>query len=281
MSNKFLGQYLLEKGVITPQQLLLALELQKQSNPSLGQLAIAEGYLNDAGATKINLEQQRTDERFGTLAIQMGLMTESQVNALFQTQQSTRKFFGEILVEQGIIDHSTLEIQLKEHQLLKEQVTISLSSQVTEHKHAQLIHNTLETIVKSFTRIPKIPAMISEVLADVPVIDEQCYAISQLVHNPLAIKIGVIMPSSLMKDGGTNFLGFDVSNDEALYVDATSELLNIILGNVLVINGAQQSELDPPKIQRHTDNIQSPYKKSLCVNMSASDHVFTVFFMHD
>ena len=89
------------------------------------------------------------------------------------------------------------------------------------------------------------------------------------------------MPSSLMKTVTTNFLGFDISDDEALYVDATSELLNIILGNVLIVNGTQQTELEQPQIDRQRDNVQSPYAKSFCINMSASDQTFTVGFMHD
>ena len=40
MAAKFLGQFLLERGTLTPAQLLAALDAQRASNPLLGELAI-------------------------------------------------------------------------------------------------------------------------------------------------------------------------------------------------------------------------------------------------
>ena len=42
MAAKFLGQFLLERGTLTPAQLLAALDAQRASNPLLGELAIAD-----------------------------------------------------------------------------------------------------------------------------------------------------------------------------------------------------------------------------------------------
>lgn len=281
MSNKFLGQYLLEKGMISPTQLLSALELQKQSNPSLGQLAVSQGYIDNDAANKINLEQQRTDERFGALAINMGLMDESQVETLFNIQQKSRKFFGEILVEQDMLDQQTLDAELLMHQQEKEQAKLVISAQITQHKHSVLINNTLETFVKSFTRIPKIPANVSNVTQRLTKNNDQYMAISQLAHVPQPIKMGVVISRELMKKVGTNFLGFDVSNDEALYLDSMSELLNIMLGNVLVSNGSEQTKLEPPIIEEVSIDIKTPYQDQFLVEMSADGHNFTVFFMYD
>ena len=46
MAAKFFGQFLLERGVIDAQQLLRALELQRASNPMLGEIAQAHGLLD-------------------------------------------------------------------------------------------------------------------------------------------------------------------------------------------------------------------------------------------
>ncbi len=281
MSNKFLGQFLLEKGIITPAQLLKALELQKEFNPSLGQLAINQGYIDNDAANKINLEQQRTDQRFGDLAISLGYMTLTQVDELFSVQQSTRKFFGEILVEQGFINQAMLEDQLKEHQALKQQAELSLDNAISNHPHHALITNTLETFVKSFTRIPKIPTQVSNVITQIPALTNDQYIISQQANLPQTFKIGVIAPSELMKTLGTSFLGFDTSSNEALYIDAVSELLNIILGNVLVINGEQQTELSPPQVERNSDDISQSFTEFFGVEMSAGGHDFSVFFMYN
>lgn len=281
MSNKFLGQYLLEKGIISPTQLLTAIELQKKSNPTLGQLAVSQGYIDNDAANKINLEQQRTDERFGTLAVNMGLMDESQIEALFNTQQKNRKYFGEILVEQEMLDQQTLDAELLLHKQEKDQAKLVINAQITQHEHSKLINNTLETIIKSLTRIPKIPAKISNISGHLPTNNDEYIAISQLAHIPHSMKIGIVVSRQLMKKIGTNFLGFDVSNDEVLYLDAMGELLNIMLGNVLVINGSEQTELEPPVNEQISADLQAPYQQQFLVDMSADGQNFTVFFMYD
>ena len=62
-----------------------------------------------------------------------------------------------------------------------------------------------------------------------------------------------------------------------LYIDAVSELLNIILSNVLVINGEQQTELSPPQVERDSDDISQSFTKFFGVEMSAGGHDFSVF----
>ena len=45
MSSRFFGQYLLEKGRITSQQLSSALDTQKAATPPIGILALEKGWL--------------------------------------------------------------------------------------------------------------------------------------------------------------------------------------------------------------------------------------------
>ena len=156
MSNKFFGQYLLELGVINKQQLLLAIDLQRASHLTLGEIAIKKGYLTNLQATAINIEQQRTDERFGALAVSMGHLIGKQVSELFITQQNVRKFFGEVLVEQGILSKTVLLEQLEAHSELKKLSTLKLDSAVYAHKHGKFIADTNSMTVRLFLRIAKI-----------------------------------------------------------------------------------------------------------------------------
>ena len=66
-----------------------------------------------------------------------------------------------------------------------------------------------------------------------------------------------------------------------LYIDAVSELLNIILGNVLVINGEQQTEQSPPQVERDSNDISKSFTELFGVEMSADGHDFSVFFMYN
>ena len=61
MNAKFFGQYLLEKGKITAQQLVDAVESQKSVHTPLGALAIEKEILAAGQVQKIHDEQRRTD----------------------------------------------------------------------------------------------------------------------------------------------------------------------------------------------------------------------------
>ena len=65
MSARFFGQYLLEKGRITSQQLLTALEFQKSISLPIGTLAMERGWLTAAQINEIIAQQKRKTLRFG------------------------------------------------------------------------------------------------------------------------------------------------------------------------------------------------------------------------
>ena len=58
MSTRFFGQYLLEKGRITSQQLLDALECQNDITAPIGAMALEQGLLTPAQIRQV-LDQQR------------------------------------------------------------------------------------------------------------------------------------------------------------------------------------------------------------------------------
>jgi len=283
MSNQFFGQYLLEKGLLKTEQLLVAIKIQKEANPPLGELAIREGFIDQVAANSINSEQQRTDLRFGELAISMNLMTEQQVSLLFHTQKEIKKFFGEIVIEQGFIPKDVLERELATHGALKKSSLENIDSSIKQHVYCEQITQTLDAIIKNFTRIPKIFVQVAHVEPNMPASTDQSVIISQTAMLPGQVKIGWIMERKLMQQLATNFLGIDASDNEALYIDATSEFLNIVLGNALASNsqGDAQTHLEPPLVELPDDNIQENYEHGFYLNMSAGQDNFSVFFFHD
>ena len=56
--NVYLGQLLVEKGIITPEQLQMALEEQKQSGQPLGATLISMGIVNEEQAILPSLAEK-------------------------------------------------------------------------------------------------------------------------------------------------------------------------------------------------------------------------------
>ncbi len=278
MSNKFFGQYLLERGIISKNQLLHTIDLQKASHLTLGQIAINKGYLNAEDAKKINIQQQRKDERFGALAVSMGFMISRQISEVFIAQQNDRKFFGELLVEQAILSKSVLIKHLEEHSEIKKLSALQLDATIYAHPHGKLIADTINTTVRLFLRIIKMNVQVSELVAESINIGAGELAFSQSAELPEPIKIGYLMKTELINTIASNFLGMDTSNNSAVAQDAVCEFMNIVLGNSLAGHGKSAlTELSPPVISGPGVELQAPDKAVFNIVLAGPDQSFTLF----
>lgn len=233
MAAKFFGQYLLEKGVITSQQLLRALDVQRTSNPALGELAVDAGMLTAAQAQVINEKQRREDKRFGDLAQAMGLLTPDEVLQLLETQRTRRKLFGEILVEEGFIGRAQLEAELREHSGERDEALRSLDGVLAGHTHGRRVANAISACNKLFPRLLRTQSQFSAVLdaASAPACDA---TVVVRVHTDRPLVIGLATDSATLSAMGAAFMSMPVEAcDDELARDAFGELVNVLMGYVV------------------------------------------------
>ena len=95
MAVQFFGQYLLEKGLITAEQVLRVIEYQELQNLRIGEFAIRQGLLTESDASRVNQLQLSQDIRFGEAAIQLGVLEEVEVQILLAAQRNSHIYFGE------------------------------------------------------------------------------------------------------------------------------------------------------------------------------------------
>ncbi len=112
MAVRFFGQWLVERGLVRPAQLLTALDLQKATNRELHVFGVEARVITPKQADEIAQEQHRTDRRFGEIVKKMGLLTDEQVQRLSQRQSGARMFLGEILVQQGVLTFEQATVEL-------------------------------------------------------------------------------------------------------------------------------------------------------------------------
>ncbi|MEG0614228.1 MAG: chemotaxis protein CheX [Oscillospiraceae bacterium] len=106
MFTQFFGNYLLNKGLVEPLELIKALEQQKTTRLKLGVLAINAGFLTAEKVDEIHKTQQRMDKRFGDIAIDLGYMTAAQVNELLGAQKLGHLLLGQTLVDNKVMTNS-------------------------------------------------------------------------------------------------------------------------------------------------------------------------------
>ncbi len=116
MHTQFFGNFLLNKGVITPEQLIDALKVQAYAHKKFGTLAIHSGYMSASEVEDVYITQTHFDKHFGELATELGYLSADQVDELLDTQLPDYMLLGQILVEQKIITRIEFENLIAEYQ---------------------------------------------------------------------------------------------------------------------------------------------------------------------
>lgn len=233
MAAKFFGQFLLERGLIDGAQLLEALEVQRASNPLLGELAQGRGWLTAAQAARINERQRAEDKRFGDIAEAMGLLDGHQVAQLLDDQKSRRKLFGEILVERGMLARGQLESALEAHRTDRDDALRSLELGLDGHPLADVASAALATCTRLFPRLLRQQAQFSHmveageapatgVVASVEITADRPFT--------LALACDAVTATAI----ACGFLTITPDEcDDALAQDALGEFVNVLMGYVV------------------------------------------------
>jgi hypothetical protein len=276
MAVKFLGQYLLERGVITPAQLLSAIEAQRASNPLLGELAVSQGLLTAAQARRINERQRIEDRRFGDIALDMGLLNAGQVEELLAAQKAGRKLFGQILVEQGVLDAATLEAELAAHRAEQDLAQQELAVGVADHALAELADGAIGLCGRLFPRMLDSqcqPAGLLEpsALADYP------HVAHVRIEGDRPMFIGIATDAATMRRMVCAFLKIGEERcDEILAIDGLGEIVNVLMGYVVrnVLPDDVQYTAFPPDSSIPAASLVADRQRSLALLMNSQTGSF-------
>ena len=283
MTAKFFGQYLLEKGRITSQQLFDGLEFQKNVKPPFGVLALEQGLLTSDQIKIVLARQLNTDKRFGELAVSLGLLSQAQIDGLLQQQTSHKIYLGEALIVKGYITIDVLERELRDYKKEEDRVALQVAAAFNTVANKQIVKTFTDLMVMMFTDFGG--------QQDVKV--EQCetgkekvrlfrWVISQKIAGENAeFNCLLSVPPKLMLQMASSMLAENISTADELALDATKEFVNIANGNAC----AKLSEfgvtltMQPPEVYETTTK---PYpfqnKEIVCVHLAAPDSKLEVAF---
>ena len=109
MYTQFFGNYLLQRQIVTNEQLLSAMQRASKSRLKVGTLALHQGYMTTQEIEECLYLQTREDKRFGEIAMERGYLTEDIIRELLNIQGNDYMLLGQILVEDGIITYDDLD----------------------------------------------------------------------------------------------------------------------------------------------------------------------------
>ncbi len=234
MAVKFLGQFLLEKGLINKDQLLAALDAQRASNPLLGELAQACGWLTAAQSAQVNAMQRSQDRPFGQIARSLGLLTDAQVYALLAQQKSGRKLFGEVLVQLGILDAEQVGRALEMQASERDSAVQVLDLGVAGHPLKPVLRTAIETCNRLFMRTLKRRSQFSSLVENAAEV-AWCSVVGHVrVESSTPLVIGLACDGATTAAIASAFLSMpDTPCDDVLAQDALGELINVLMGYVV------------------------------------------------
>jgi len=116
MAVKFFGQFLVESGIVSQENLLKAIDLQETSNLKFGEIAALLGMLSEADVDRIHTIQRTEDLRFGDIALKLGLLNQDQMQEILTRQKNGHLYIGEALVKVGALSQDELKDHLEAFQ---------------------------------------------------------------------------------------------------------------------------------------------------------------------
>ena len=273
MNTKLFGQFLLEKGCVSREQLLLALESQREAARTLGDLAVATGMLDLKEVDAIHLLQHVENKPFSQAAVDLGLLTERQIADLLHPNSAERMLLGQILLAFGYIDQDTLDAALELHAGERMEDESDLMSHFRGSDLLEVGPTCISIMRRVFKQTMRAPVSIHGIPPSKAISASQAVW-SQAVSRGndrflLALQVGE-GDGCAMAQG---VLGMPVPAFGDLARDAVSEFLNVVTGHVCAnLDGSVANvSAAPPAVQYPMDFLEKarPGISVLCI----SDHM--------
>jgi CheY-specific phosphatase CheX len=115
MGSKFFGEFLIQKKVVTKEQLLNAVALARKANLLFGETARAMGLISHADVERVHAAQRKEDLNFGDLCVKMRLLTMEEMKRVAEVQKQNRLHMGDALVRLNYIKAEDLPKLLAEY----------------------------------------------------------------------------------------------------------------------------------------------------------------------
>jgi hypothetical protein len=121
ITDKMLGQILVERNVISPTHLQMALDRQKKGNGKykyIGEILLEMGVPQEKINEALNASGKR--KRLGEVLIDLGILTSDELRQALEKQKqlarmAIRRSLGKLLVEMGYTNHEVLQTALSKH----------------------------------------------------------------------------------------------------------------------------------------------------------------------
>ena len=245
MSVKFFGQFLLERTIISPAQLLEAVKYQESRNRRIGEYAVQKGYLTKKDVDTILAEQKRTDMQFGELAVHLKILTPANIEELLTLQKNDHILLGEALIAKGFLTRDALDSALA---LFKQDQSQYIPGEVMIPEgieHPLIIRDFVDLTEKMLLRVAHLRVKAGEGVT--PSSAPRQHDVSVRIRLEGSLTFEYILSASLAVSTiiASGIIGAHAAREtREVILDGVKEFCNIVCGNMLAKLAQKGQSLD-------------------------------------
>lgn len=267
MFNQFFGQFLLQRELLTPQQLCAIFEKESSARVKLGMLAIDKSLMTPDQVEEVHRLQKVMDKRFGEVAILKGYLSPAQVESLLQTQSMRHLSLSQAILEHGYLSLGQLTAALEEYKNASvisgaksaddfdEIAWLLLDFKDSTEEQKELYYTYAGLFLRNIVRFLQASPVLAgsdEAFAG----QTQGWAVSQIIEmDGRKLLTGLVLSEDALITLASRYSGELLTTANPLALDSTAEFLNVHNGtfSINLSNTGNDVIMLPQKIE------QSPY----------------------
>lgn len=233
MGIKVFGQFLMEKNLITPEDLTKAVKLQESKNLKLGEMALAMGLITEADIERAHEAQKREDLKLGEMLVKLGILDENKLQQVITMQNNTHIYIGEALVQVGALSAADLYCHLEEFKLDQAPYQVTKVLIPEGVPHADCLEIVADLTYKMFTRVVGLTFKQGQCqvvkgleLADLTVSIDFIGDAKGTYLLSVCDDIRIMIAKAILKESNVDGLSSELIDD------AVMEFVNIVCGNI-------------------------------------------------
>jgi CheY-specific phosphatase CheX len=233
MAVKFFGQFLVEKGIVTREALLKAIDLQERKNLKFGEMAVELGYVNQADIDRAHAAQLSKDAKLGDILVEQGILTPDQLNEIITRQKNTHLYIGEALVLINAITSSQLQQYLEAFKADQAQYVSDRIELPAGTANSTIWEMTADLTYKMITRVLSLHFRPGKCVA-VPRLTSNFMMAAMDFSGDVEARYLISVSQGLQKSVAKAILHEDSVENEPAEVleDTVMEFVNVVCGNV-------------------------------------------------
>ncbi len=246
MFSQYFGHYLLNRSLLTHEELTKALDIEKSVHVKLGVIAVDKGLLTSAQVEEVHEKQKQVDKRFGEIAVELGYLTVAQVEELISHQKQSHLYLAQALVDLNLMNMEQFSAALhdykKAYSLSDDQFENIRNGDVETLIDHILIHQDAEIkdkysaylslFAKNMVRF--IDNQIYLEVVDEKAIEQGQWVVYQKIAGDAPLFTAFNLPEDVLLHVASVYAEEDITQVDELAKDAVSEFLNLHNGIYLV-----------------------------------------------